>query len=177
MTGPRSNNFWPDGIISTVTTTLWLLNHGDWSETWNAVLSAFKLLTKIGLVIYLVIELLRIRAFTDVLAASARIFLFFLLLVNTWIMPWYFTWSLALSAALGWGDRLVRICAGFTMTAMILMYQRQWTQTLVEERGGVFLVLPIILVLLPDAARLARRILLRPTRNAPARVGRSSVSS
>ena len=33
------------------------------------------------------------------LTACARIFIFFLLFVNTWIMPWYYAWPLALACA------------------------------------------------------------------------------
>jgi len=174
MTGPRSNNFWPENIITTIATWLSIRNQADWNTSYKEVLDAFKLVAKMGLVVLLIVESVRVRSIRDVLAGSARVFIFFLLFVNTWVMPWYFTWPLAFSAALGWGERLVRVSAGLGLTAAIVMYQRQWSQPLVDEHGGILLVLPILLAVAPDvihwAWSLIRRALdaMHPPRKLPA---------
>src|SRR5262249_930778 len=98
------------------------------------------------------------RSFEDVLVGCARIFLVFLLVVNTWIMPWYFTWPLAIAAPLGWGSMLVRVCAGMTLTALLLTYERQFGYTFISEWGGYTLIAPLLLAALPGLIRAARGI-------------------
>jgi len=171
MSGPRNNNFWPETILSSITTWLYLRNGTDWTETWNAVLETFKLIAKVGLVLLVLVEAFRAQTIERVLAGSARIFVFFLMLVNTWVLPWYFAWPLTLSAALGWSDRLVRVCAGLTLTASVVMYQRQWKIPVIDERGGIFLALPIILALTPCAYGVARGAVRRLRPSATPTVG------
>ena len=156
MTGPRINNFWPDGLLTSVTTSLTNASGMSWNDVYDPLFRAFKIVAKVALVVWIAGEALRLRSMGDVLAGSARVLLVFLLVVNTWMMPWYYTWPLAVAAALGWQSRLVRVCAGFTLTAAIAMYQHQFSHQVVDERLGLFLVLPVVMALAPDVLRRAR---------------------
>jgi hypothetical protein len=165
--GPRSNNFWPEPIIAAVAGWVAGLLRVSYDEGWNLTLAAFKLAAKLLLVVWIAVETLRVRRLEDALAAAARIALVFLLLVNTWIMPWYYTWPLAFCAALGWERLIVRICAGFTLTALYAMYQRQYSVMLVYEMTGLFLILPLILAAAPSTLRWLRAMRGHSTHDNP----------
>ncbi len=156
MSGPVLNNFWPEGALTGF--AHWLADSlgASLDDILDATLTAFKLAAKVGLVALIVFETWRLRGMRDALAGSARIFIFFLLVVTTWVMPWYYSWPLAISAPLGWGSLTVRMCAGLTLTATVAMYQRQMGHFVVSN-GAWFLVLPIALALIPTLVRRARR--------------------
>jgi alpha-1,6-mannosyltransferase len=152
--GPVLNNYWPEGILTAITTSLTQLLGLEWDDVWGPLFVVTKLATKVALVGLIALECWRLRSVHDALAGSARVFIFFLLFVTTWIMPWYYTWPLAIAAPLGWGSMMVRVCVGLTLTAMIAMYQRQLMHYVVTDAAW-FLVLPIILAC---GALLLRRI-------------------
>jgi hypothetical protein len=156
VSGPRLNNFAAEQMLITLAswTARWF---GSYEAAWDAILPAFKLGAKGALAVMIALEAFRARTMEDVIAASARVCLAFLLVVNTWVMPWYYAWPLALCAALGWHSLLVRVCAGFTLTALVLMYQRQFSHSVVDEWGGLFLVLPLAVAALPALWRLPLR--------------------
>jgi hypothetical protein len=148
MSGPVQNNFWPEpmlmGVARWIAAGLGVPYETAWEWVWNGA----KLIAKVGLAALIVFEAFRARSFDDVLASSTRVTLVFLLVVTTWVMPWYYLWPLALCAALGWSSLLVRVCAGLTLTAALAMYQRQMGFVVVGE-SPVFLVLPIMLAAIP----------------------------
>jgi hypothetical protein len=152
LSGPRLNAFAPEpALMSLAAWTTGLF--GTYEAAWDAILAGFKVVAKLALAALIVLEAVRARAMEDVLAASARVSLAFLLLVNTWVMPWYYTWPLALCAPLGWQALPVRVCAGFTLTALVVLYQRQLGHPVAEEWAGLFLVLPLVLALGPAIRR------------------------
>jgi alpha-1,6-mannosyltransferase len=165
-TGPRLNNYWPEPLLISVTSWIAGPTGLAWEAVWPWVLDGFKLIAKIAFAAYVLVEAIRIRSMQGLLSAAARVALFFLLLVNTWVMPWYYTWPLAFASALGWHDRMVRVCAGFTLTAMLLMYQRQYGQTFVGDWGGGTLILPVLVL---GAVIMGRRLAvnLRSPRPSP----------
>ncbi|MPZ13256.1 MAG: hypothetical protein GEU73_02315 [Chloroflexi bacterium] len=150
--GPRLANFWPEPALISVTAWTSGLLGTSYEAAWYPILEGFKLIVKAVFAGYILIEAWRAQTLDDVLAASARIALVFLMLVNTWILPWYYAWPLAFCAALGWGSMTTRVCAGFTLTAMVIMYQRHWGHEVVAEWAGLFLVLPLALALAPRVA-------------------------
>jgi alpha-1,6-mannosyltransferase len=141
--GPRLQNFWPEPTLIAVTAWVSPLLGVTYDDLWDPLLAGFKVAAKGALVVYILVEAWRARTFDDVLAASARVMIVFVLFVNTWVMPWYYSWPLALVAPLGWSSMLVRVCACLTLTAPIIMYQRQFQYAVVGEWAGAFLVLPI----------------------------------
>jgi len=168
MSGPVTNNYWPEPGLMSLAHTIAEMIGAPYDAAWDAALAVMKTAAKIALVVLIAFESWRVKSVRDALAGSARIFIFFLLFVTTWVMPWYYSWPLAISAALGWGSLIVRVCAGLTLTAMVAMYQRQLSHYVVTE-GSWFLVLPILLAVIPSVARHSwwRRLVLR-ARNRPA---------
>ncbi len=159
MSGPRLNSFWPEPIIARVAG--WVAGGlgTEYDEGWNLTLNVFKLLAKLVLVVWIAVESFRVRTLSGALAGAARIALVFLLIVNTWLMPWYYTWPLTFCAALGWERGMVRMCAGFTLTALFVMYQRQYGYAVVPEIAGIFMVLPLLFAAAPGAYRWLRAVL------------------
>jgi hypothetical protein len=150
-----NNNFWPEGALMSLAHTVAELIGAPYEAAWDFALSIFKAVAKIALLALIAFEALRVTSVRDALAGSARIFIFFLLFVTTWVMPWYYSWPLAISAALGWGSTIVRVCAGLTLTAMVAMYQRQFGHYVVSD-GAWFLVLPLLLAAIPAIVGLAK---------------------
>ena len=109
------------------------------------MLFVFKNLARLALLVAIGLEMWRACTPADVLAGGTRLWLLFLLFVNTWIMPWYYVWPLALAAPLGWRSPLLRITAGMTLTASIVMYGNQLNFAPVREWAGLALVLPIVI--------------------------------
>lgn len=161
--GPRLQNFWPEPTLIAVTAWLAPLVGVAYDELWEPLLAGFKIAAKGALVGYILVEAWRARRLDDVLAASARVMLFFVVFVNTWVMPWYYTWPLTLVAPLGWSSLLVRVCAGLTLTAPIIMYQRQFQYGVVGEWAGAFLALPIFMAVAALALERIRRRSSRPS--------------
>jgi hypothetical protein len=149
--GPVNNNYWPEPMLLSFAHWLASILAASYDSVWDATLSVVKIAAKVALVALIGFECARVRSMEDALIGSTRVFIFFLLFVTTWVMPWYYAWPLAISAPLGWGSLMVRVCAGLTLTAMIAMYQRQLGHMVVSD-GSWFLVLPILLVLLAAVA-------------------------
>src|SRR5439155_14298750 len=124
MGGPVLNNYWPQGALTSFAHWLAGLTPVDADAALDATLGVVKLAAKVGLVALIAFECWRLRTIRDALAGSARVFIFFLLVVTTWVMPWYYSWPLAIVAPLGWGTLMVRVCAGLTLTSLVAMYQR-----------------------------------------------------
>jgi hypothetical protein len=66
------------------------------------------------------------RTVDDLALAGARALLLFLLVVNTWVLPWYFTWPVALVALGDPRSRTTAVVLGFSLSAPLSMY---WAQT------------------------------------------------
>jgi len=161
MSGPRIQNFLPEPILTTIASWSAIAFHQEYDAAWNATFELFKALAKGALVLLVIWESWRSRTIEQTLRGCARIFLMFLLTVNTWVMPWYFSWPLAIVAPIGWGSRTVRICASITLTACVLLYQRQMHYAFVPEWGGFVLLIPLLLAPLPAVVRGARGLWLR----------------
>jgi hypothetical protein len=65
----------------------------------------------------------------DLALAGARVLVLFLLVVNTWVLPWYFTWPVALVALGDPRSRTTWVVLGFSLSAPLSMY---WAQTHLE---------------------------------------------
>jgi hypothetical protein len=145
ITGPRMQNYWPEPLLMAV--TAWITGPVglDWNTVWFPLVDGFKHLARLGLVALILFEAYRTRTPRDVVAGGVRIWLFFLLAVNTWIMPWYYLWPLALAAPLGWSSVLCRATAATAFVAAVLMYGSQLSFPIVRDWGGAMLVLPLAL--------------------------------
>ncbi|MSQ24243.1 MAG: hypothetical protein EXR58_06815 [Chloroflexi bacterium] len=182
ITGPRLQNYWPDPLLMSLTAWTSALIGMPYVEVREPILSGFKSLARLLLIGVICWQSFRVgRAlvsspapsvpaasaslglslpaglYPELLAGSAKVLLVFLLLVNTWIMPWYYLWPLTVCAALGWDSMLVRICAGLSLTAPVIMYGRQLNVSPVGDWAGLTLVLPLVLAVAPVVARRVLR--------------------
>ena len=73
-------------------------------------------------VVWCAVELWRVRGVLGIAGAGARVMLIFLLAVNTWVLPWYFSWPLALAVVLGWESTTAKVLLGFSLSAPTVMY-------------------------------------------------------
>src|SRR4051794_9208542 len=71
----------------------------------------------------------RAHTVDDLALAGARLLVLFLLAVNTWVLPWYFTWPVALVALGDPRSRTTWVVLGFSLSAPLSMY---WAQTHLE---------------------------------------------
>lgn len=56
------------------------------------------------------------------LEAALRSVLVLVLLVLTQVLPWYFTWPVALAAVLGWGSTLARVAVAYSVVYLPVFY-------------------------------------------------------
>ncbi len=64
----------------------------------------------------------RLDATRAVVESATRIFLIGLLIVFNQVLAWYFTWPLAMSAALGWQHRLMKLAVAYSLLYLPLFY-------------------------------------------------------
>lgn len=81
-----------------------------------------KSLARLLFTAYWVYEFRRISSPEDLPGASARVFLGFLLLAHTWVLPWYFSWPLAMVAVPGARPATVRTVLAFSLSASVVIY-------------------------------------------------------
>ncbi|MCC6176266.1 MAG: hypothetical protein IT305_13245 [Chloroflexi bacterium] len=71
-------------------------------------------------------ELWWARGALGMAASGARVMAAFLLIYNTWVLPWYFSWPLALAVLGGWESVTARVLVGFSLAAPMVMYYRHF---------------------------------------------------
>jgi hypothetical protein len=93
-----------------------------------------KLATRGLFVLYVLGAMWRTRREADLLAASALAFLVFLVLVNTWVLPWYFSWPLAMVALLGRWTIVTLLSVAMSATSLVVVYYHHfWWDTMPAE--------------------------------------------
>ncbi len=117
-----------------------------------------KSLARLLFVAYWVYEFRRLSSPEDLPGASARVFLAFLLLAHTWVLPWYFSWPLAMVAIPGARPATVRTILGFSLTASVVIYYFYLQGGGVHSLYFVPYLLPLVLCG-PVAARAVRSFL------------------
>ena len=160
--GPMYNNWTPDLIAHAIADRFLDPGLEDQERSWETARTAFKWLTRAIFLVYLAVELRRLASLRQVLAASARVFIAFLILVNTWVLPWYHTWAFILTVPLGLKSWVTRVALFLTLTAPCVMYNRHyWSENMPSWVYLVYLA-PLALPLLDpcirsELARLVRR--------------------
>jgi hypothetical protein len=91
----------------------------------------------------------------DLPLAGARALLLFLLVVNTWVLPWYFTWPLVLVALGNPRSRTTWVVVGFSLSAPLSMYWAQAHFKGLEPEGFALYLAPLVLL---AAWELGRRL-------------------
>ena len=152
--GPMYLNYVPDLLALTVADQLLDPRRLDQFAAWETARTWVKWATRALFLGYFAWELTRVRRVTDLLAATSRVLLVFLLLVNTWVLAWYITWPFMLAAGLGWERLETRLATGFTLTAPVMMYNHHYWSEHMSPLLWVFYLSPLLL-LAPRLYRLA----------------------
>lgn len=102
-----------------------------------------KLISRLVFMAYFAAELWWLRRLDDLPAACARVFLVFLVLVNTWVLAWYFTWPMVLVAITRHGWLLKLTTVGMTASAMMVIYYHHFLQTLMPDEWYALYLAPL----------------------------------
>ncbi len=143
--GPMFNNYVPD-ILAIQLASRRLAESGGTldpalalDQTRDLVKSVARLVL-IGIGIW---ELWQARGALGMIGSGARLMLAFLLIVNTWVLPWYFTWPIALAVLLGWESLTTKVLIGFSISAPTVMYYHHFWHPYMSDSTYLFYVLPL----------------------------------
>jgi alpha-1,6-mannosyltransferase len=144
--GPMFNNHVPDVILQHVVSN-GLLGFGgqDAQLQLEELRVAMKSYAKQAFAVYCLVELLLVRSYLGGAAAAARVMLVFLLAVNTWVLPWYFTWSLALCCVAGWRSATSLTVIGFCVSAPLVMYYKHFWHPYMSGSTYFLFALPLVI--------------------------------
>jgi hypothetical protein len=158
---PMYINYVPDFLSLRIVERL-MLSGVPWEQAWLDARERVKLGTRIVFVAYFLGELWYLRKLDDLPAACARVFLAFLLLVNTWVLAWYFTWSLAMVAVIPYARSLKLAAIGMTYSAITVVYYHHFMMDLMPREYYALYLLPLAPPLLAALASWLRRERDRP---------------
>jgi hypothetical protein len=145
--GPMYNNYVPDTLAFYLATRQLAENPGSiepamalagWRDT-------VKNAARVFLVIWCAVELWRVRGALGIAGAGARVMLMFLLAVNTWVLPWYFTWPLALAIVLGWESTTAKVLIGFSLSAPTVMYYHHFWHPYMSDSTYLLYLAPLLI--------------------------------
>ncbi|HYU18249.1 MAG TPA: hypothetical protein VEQ11_06090 [Chloroflexota bacterium] len=114
-----------------------------------------KLISRVAFASYCAWELLQARGQLGMVGSAARVMLGFLLVVNTWVLPWYFSWPLALAIVLGWQRPLTWVLLGFSLSAPTVMYYHHFWHPYMSDSTYLLYLAPLAVPLLMTAPRVA----------------------
>ncbi len=146
--GPLYNNYALD-IVSQFLALEYLRNPMD-ADPWSGLEQArgwVKVVVRPIFVAFCLWELIHVRTALGVAGATVRVMLAFLLLFNTWVLPWYFTWPVAFAAVLGWDSITAKLSIGFSISALLVMYHRHFWHPFAGD--GTYLLYLAPLLILP----------------------------
>jgi len=170
--GPMFNNYVPD-ILAIRMASQRIVESGGTLDPQLALDQTRDSIKNVARVILLVIalwELWRARGAAGMIGSGARVMLAFLLVVNTWVLPWYFTWPIALAVVLGWESVTTKTLIGFSISAPTVMYYHHFWHPYMSDSTYLFYVAPL---LIPPVVWVGRLLVRLPRRKAspPARRG------
>jgi alpha-1,6-mannosyltransferase len=131
-------NWAPDLIALTIDRVLDPSTVDDPNAWHEGVRFWAKLGARVVFLIYLGWELARLWRRTrdrsvsvvePVLESSARAFVMTNLVLQTWVMEWYWMWPLAIVTLLGWRRMLTKVVVGYTLTALPVFYAHHYWST------------------------------------------------
>jgi hypothetical protein len=161
-------NWAPDLIPLTIDRFLNPSTADDPSAWHEGVRSWAKLITRAIYLLYFGWELRNLWRFSSrncgrvvegVLYASARALVVMILLVQTWVMEWYWMWPLALVTLLGWRNVLAMVVVGYTLTSLPVFYVHHYWST--NMPGVLVLAYALPPLAVPVAAWAMRRLARR----------------
>lgn len=121
--GPMFLNYVPDILAQRMARERFLQPGAPpFEDSLEAARESVKTVARIVFALYAVWELWWARGGRGLAASGARVMLAFLLVMNTWVLPWYFTWPLALAVVAGWDTITGKVLVGFSISAPTVMY-------------------------------------------------------
>jgi hypothetical protein len=162
-------NWAPDLVALTIDRVLDPSTADDPASWHEGVRFWAKVVTRCLFVVYLGWELVRLWRISakrtgslvePVLDASARALVVMILLVQTWVMEWYWMWPLALVTLLGWRPMLTKVVVGYTLTSLPVFYVHHYWST--SMPGVLVLAYALPPLALPLAAWAWDRWMRRP---------------
>jgi hypothetical protein len=111
-------------------------------EGWR---STIKSVARVFLILWFLVELWRVRGALGIAGAGARVMLVFLVAVNTWVLPWYFSWPLALAVVLGWESTTAKVLLGFSLSAVTVMYYHHFWHPYMSDTTYLLYLAPILI--------------------------------
>jgi alpha-1,6-mannosyltransferase len=131
-------NWAPDLVVLTIDRVLDPSTADDPNAWHEGVRFWAKMLARGVFFIYLGWELMRLWRITrsradsvvePILEASARAFVVMILVLQTWVMEWYWMWPLALVTMLGWRRMLTKVVVAYTLTSLPVFYTHHYWST------------------------------------------------
>jgi hypothetical protein len=161
-------NWAPDLVVLTIDRVLDPSTADDPNAWHEGVRFWAKMLARGVFFIYLGWELMRLWRITrsradsvvePILEASARAFVVMILVLQTWVMEWYWMWPLALVTMLGWRRMLTKVVVAYTLTSLPVFYTHHyWSTTMPGVLVLAYALPPLALPLIAWAwARRTRR--------------------
>jgi hypothetical protein len=145
--GPMFNNYVPD-ILAIHLAQRQVLESGgqiDGATALEQSRASIKLAARVAFVAWCAVELWRVRGALGIAGAGARVMMLFLLVVNTWVLPWYFTWPLALAIVLGWESTTAKVMLGFSLSAPTVMYYHHFWHPYMSDTTYLLYVAPLLI--------------------------------
>jgi alpha-1,6-mannosyltransferase len=145
--GPMFNNYTPDilayyltnrDLAAGVVASDPMLLLAGWRDT-------IKTVARVFFVIWCAVELWRVRGPLGIAGAGARVMLLFLLVVNTWVLPWYFSWPLALAIVVGWESTTAKVLVGFSLSAPTVMYYHHFWHPYMSDSTYLLYLAPLLI--------------------------------
>ncbi|HZO29539.1 MAG TPA: hypothetical protein VFH48_26490 [Chloroflexota bacterium] len=145
--GPMFNNYVPDTLAFYLAGRQVVESGGlvdpavalaGWRDT-------IKNVARVFFVIWCAVELWRVRGALGIAGAGARVMLIFLLAVNTWVLPWYFTWPLALAIVVGWESTTTKVLIGFSLSAPTVMYYHHFWHPYMSDTTYLLYLAPLMI--------------------------------
>lgn len=145
--GPMFNNYVPD-ILAFYLAGRRIIEAGGLLDPQLALEQSRDLIKSVARAIFVAWcawELWRVRGGLGIAGAGARVMLVFLLVVNTWVLPWYFSWPLALAVLLGWESTTAKVLLGFSLSAPTVMYYHHFWHPYMSDSTYILYVLPLLI--------------------------------
>ncbi len=164
--GPLFNNYVPDLLAHWLAVNYFLdRTMFDPAVALDEARSSVKLVARVAFAAYCLWELWNARDAAGMAGAGARVMLGFLLVVNTWVLPWYFTWPLALAVIVGWDSITTKVLLGFSLSAPTVMYYHHFWHPYMADTTYALYLAPLAIAPVWWVARLAGRSTPRPAQD------------
>jgi alpha-1,6-mannosyltransferase len=152
--GPMYLNYAPDIVARRLAAERFVpFGAVPYEQVLEAARDEVKTVARVVFALFALWELWWARGGRGIAASGARVMLAFLLILNTWVLPWYFTWPLALACVAGWDTLTGKLLVLFSISAPTVMYYHHFWHPYVTDTTYAFYLAPLALVPLYGVVR------------------------